>query len=271
MQQRAANIKAAFFDIDGTLTSFTTHEVPQSTVRTLHALQDHGIAIYICTGRAPSFLNVVLERIPVTFNGIIGLNGQYCVDGGELIREQPLAQDDIDIMMEWFADHPDVVASFAEKDYVYFNQMDDTMRQSWKALGKTAPAVHIADPVTRTATTDTFQISPYISTEQEQALTQLCHNVRGVRWAPTFADLIPADGGKHRGIQAVMNHHGWTMDEAIAFGDGGNDIDMLQAAGIGVAMGNAADDVKTHADFVTRSVDQDGIAYACQQLGVLGD
>ena len=57
----AIDIKAAFFDIDGTLTSFTTHVVPQSTIDALRALQSNGVKIFICTGRPPAQMNVVLD------------------------------------------------------------------------------------------------------------------------------------------------------------------------------------------------------------------
>ena len=63
----AQDIKTAFFDIDGTLTSFVTHVVPQSTVDALHALQRNGVKVFICSGRAPSYMGVVLDTIPVTF------------------------------------------------------------------------------------------------------------------------------------------------------------------------------------------------------------
>ena len=62
----AQDIKTAFFDIDGTLTSFVTHVVPQSTVDALHALQRNGVKVFICSGRAPSYMGVVLDTIPVT-------------------------------------------------------------------------------------------------------------------------------------------------------------------------------------------------------------
>ncbi len=69
----AQDIKTAFFDIDGTLTSFVTHVVPQSTVDALHALQRNGVKVFICSGRAPSYMGVVLDTIPVTFDGIVAL------------------------------------------------------------------------------------------------------------------------------------------------------------------------------------------------------
>ena len=84
-----------------------------------------------------------------------------------------------------------------------------------------------------------------------------------------FTDLIPADGGKAVGMQVVLEHFGWSRDNAIAFGDGGNDVDMLRFAGIGVAMGNATDEPKTVADYVTDSVDDAGISNALHHFEIL--
>lgn len=82
-------------------------------------------------------------------------------------------------------------------------------------------------------------------------------------------DIIPATGSKEAGIRALIRHYGIAQDETMAFGDGGNDIEMLSYAGIGVAMGNASDEVKAAADFVTASVDEDGIYRAVSELNIL--
>ena len=229
----AQDIKTAFFDIDGTLTSFVTHVVPQSTVDALHALQRNGVKVFICSGRAPSYMGVVLDTIPVTFDGI------------------------------------DVVANYAESDYGYFNRTNAALERTWNSLGKTAPKIDVHDPRERIANHSTFQISPYVDETMEAEIASMCSNVRGVRWHPAFTDLIPADGGKAVGMQVMLEHFGWTKDNAIAFGDGGNDVDMLRFAGIGVAMGNATDEPKAAADYVTDSVDDAGIANALKHFGVI--
>ena len=76
---------------------------------------------------------------------------------------------------------------------------------------------------------------------------------------------------KSYGMEKYLEYVGLTRKDAIAFGDGPNDLDMLSFAGIGVAMGNARDTVKANADFITRDVEQDGIAYALKELGILKD
>lgn len=264
-----SDIRAAFFDIDGTLTSFATHGVPASTIEALQQLQRRGVKVFICTGRAPSHMTVVLDMIPVSFDGIVGLNGQYCFDDHGFLESQSLDADDIATVIGWLDAHPDVVANFCEKDYVYFNQITDSMRRTWAQLGKTAPTVHVDDPHARTLKYETFQISPYITIEQEREVCSLCRNVKGVRWHPDFTDLIPADGGKPEGMKRFMRHYGWTREQTIAFGDGGNDAAMLQFAGIGVAMGNATKPAKDAADYITDDVDHHGIMNALRHFNVL--
>ena len=80
---------------------------------------------------------------------------------------------------------------------------------------------------------------------------------------PVDIDIIPLNSGKGNAVAAVLRHYGFSKDEAIAFGDGHNDIEMLEAVGMGVAMGNAKDEVKAKADFVCKSVEDDGIYHYC--------
>ena len=81
--------------------------------------------------------------------------------------------------------------------------------------------------------------------------------------------MIPKQGGKTAGIESVLKHYGIKQEEIMAFGDAENDIEMLQYAKIGVAMGNADDEVKEAADYVTDTVDSDGIYKALKYYEVL--
>lgn len=266
---RARNIRAVFFDIDGTLTSFETHEVPTSTIQALNALRADNIKIFICTGRAPSQVGVIENLIPVEFDGFVTVNGQYCFDKQGFVSKQALDRQDVRTITNWLDEHPNIVANYDEEDYAYFNQITNAMRRTWDSLGKTAPKHYQDDPHTRIDTHEIYQISPFITLKQEQELLALTPHTTAVRWHPDFTDLIPLDGGKPRGIERFIKHYGISREETLAFGDGGNDITMLEYAGIGVAMGNAMESVKKHADYVTADPDHDGIARALLTLGVL--
>ena len=81
---------------------------------------------------------------------------------------------------------------------------------------------------------------------------------RMTRWNPYGVDIIAKGGGKEKGMERLMEYFRIAREETIAFGDGENDMEMLEYAGIGVAMGNAEEKVKACADYVTAAVDKGG-------------
>ena len=89
------------------------------------------------------------------------------------------------------------------------------------------------------------------------------------RWCDLFCDIIPANGGKDLGVAATLERLGIDASEAIAFGDGENDLSMFSAVGTSVAMGNAQETVKAAATYVTTAVDDDGIYNAAKHFGLL--
>ena len=89
------------------------------------------------------------------------------------------------------------------------------------------------------------------------------------RWYPTFTDIVCKGNSKQLGMDKIMERFGITLEETMAFGDGGNDISMLRHAGIGIAMGNANDTVKASANYVTDSVDEDGIWNALKHFNLI--
>ena len=96
-----------------------------------------------------------------------------------------------------------------------------------------------------------------------QSLFQQCQILLITAWWDKAADIIPLNCGKGNAVNAVLNYYGLSKDEAIAFGDGRNDIEMLEAVGTGVAMGNAIDEVKARADVICKSVEEDGVYHYC--------
>ena len=105
--------------------------------------------------------------------------------------------------------------------------------------------------------------------ERDEELRQAMPDCFVTRWCDVFCDIVPSNSSKPAGIRAALEHYGLRQEETIAFGDGGNDIPIIEYAGIGVAMGNATDDVKAAADYVTDTVDEDGVVTALQRFGVL--
>lgn len=87
-----------------------------------------------------------------------------------------------------------------------------------------------------------------------------------VRSAPFFLEFLSKTCNKGEGVKLLANHLGVKREEVIAIGDAGNDAHMIEYAGLGVAMGNAFDEIKEMADFITKSNEEDGIAHVVEKF-----
>jgi Cof subfamily protein (haloacid dehalogenase superfamily) len=261
-------IKAIFFDIDGTLVSFQTHQIPVSTQKALHKLRQQGIKVFVATGRSASQLSFLRECFDFEFDGYITMNGQYCYNHNEIIHEEAISASDLEGFLPYLEKNESLGCSFLELNYVYFNRITPQILKLWDKLGSTAPEL-VVDNAERALTNRIYQLSAYITEDEEEDFFRHLPNCKAARWYPTFTDVIPKNGGKTVGIQKMLDFYGLAVEESMAFGDGGNDKKMLQYAHIGVAMGNATDDVKQAADYITKDIDDDGILYALQHFQIL--
>lgn len=260
-------MKAIFFDIDGTLLSFRTHRVCETTEAALHQLREKGIKLFIATGRTPSELGYLGECLDFEFDGYVSMNGQYCYSKDQIIHEKKISKESIRRTLEYIEQHK-VSCCFVERDYAFLNFETPELAELREMFGGTALREPIDDPK-RSLVNDTYQMSILLQESQEADFFKKLPDCKSARWHPKFTDIIPVDGGKPEGIRRMLKHFGIPTEECMAFGDGGNDVEMLQFAQIGVAMGNAIERVKEAADFVTRDVDEDGIAYALKHFGLI--
>lgn len=261
-------VKAVFFDIDGTLVSFRTHRAPESTVQALRALRQKGVRLFIASGRMPGQMGFLHQQIPAVFDGQMLLNGQYCVDGaGRVLRRAAIPQAGFAALLPYL-EQTGIAVGFMEGEYLYLNRVNEAVRELHRRLGGTAPMEAVDDPA-RALTHPTYQLNAYIPPEAEAEFLRHLPGAKAARWCPWFTDIIPADGGKPVGVRVMCEHFGIDPAETMAFGDGGNDADMLRCAGIGVAMGNGDDAVKSAADYITGGIDEDGLADALRHFGLL--
>ncbi len=256
-------MKAAFFDIDGTLIPHGKNKIPDSTLKALTLLKEKGVKIFIATGRPVTTIDHVLKQFP--FNGYLALNGQYCHVDGKVVRNVFIDKKDIEKAIPYFQSHK-ISCIFAERDYVYINLYSEQYQKFH--VGK-EDMMNPIDDISRIQDHDTYQLMIFINEDQEYELFQHLDHCKSARWHPLFADVIPQDGGKNKGIDEICQHLNISIEETIAFGDGGNDIDMLKHVGLGIAMGNASDKVKEAADYVTTDVENDGIYNALKNFKII--
>ena len=116
---------------------------------------------------------------------------------------------------------------------------------------------------------DILQITPFITQEQQDIIMPQIPHCASERWHPEFIDTVNKQASKGKALSDIVAYNDLLISETMAFGDGGNDISMLLKAGVGVAMGNANDNVKAMANYVTSSADDDGIYKALKYFEVI--
>jgi Cof subfamily protein (haloacid dehalogenase superfamily) len=256
-------IKAVFFDIDGTLVSFKSHTVPESARRAIARLREQGVKVFIATGRLMKHVAIVND---IEVDGYITVNGGYCItSAGEVIFESAFPRATVERVIDLSEQYGFDLNVMTHQD-MYVSSMGERVKKIASMIN-IVPTV--ADVRAIAATQPVVQMCPYISRELEQEIMPLLPDCVGSRWIETFMDLNVRGVDKSLGIQQVMSYYGLTMAEAMAFGDGGNDLPMVRDAAVGVAMGNACDELKSVADYITSSVDEDGVSRALEHFGLI--
>ena len=256
-------IKAVFFDIDGTLVSFKNHTVPESARRAIARLREQGVKVFIATGRLMKHVAIVND---IEVDGYITVNGGYCItSAGEVIFESAFPRATVERVIDLSEQYGFDLNVMTHED-MYVSSMGERV-QKIASMINIMPTV--ADVRAIAATQPVVQMCPYVSRELEQEIMPLLPDCVGSRWIETFMDLNVRGVDKSLGIQQVMNYYGLTMAEAMAFGDGGNDLPMVRDAAVGVAMDNACDELKAVADYITSSVDEDGVSRALEHFGLI--
>lgn len=254
-------IKAIFFDIDGTLVPLGQDKIVESALVSIKKLQEKGVKCVVCSGRDFREVgrgNDVLEKIK--FDGIIASTGQYCADGdGSTFYIQSF--DEIQTK--------EVLSLFNKKKYSiclkteygsYLNHTDSISEEIFRQYDKKAW------PVKEYQGEKIYQAMLYIKKEEIVDIKDKLKSLAITSWHPLMADLIPLDGGKAKGIKKYLEKENIDISETMAFGDSNNDIDMLKAVAIGVAMGNSSFELKEIADYITSDCLDNGIYNALKHF-----
>lgn len=258
-------IKAIFFDIDGTLVSFKTHQVPQETKDAIRQLREKGIKVFVATGRMLKMVEVLND---IEFDGYITYNGSCCVDFTKenVIFKNTVPQNELDALVErlkW--DHFPV--SFMCRDEMYVNDLAEIVTRVAKVVEVEPP---VERPVEEIIKEDVYQLCIYVDEPHlQRILEETLPGCVGMRWIEYFADVNVRGMNKQLGIDRILEHFNIPLECAMAFGDGGNDIPMLEHVPYSVAMGNANDAVKASAAYVTADVDDGGVVKALQHYGLI--
>ena len=254
--------KVVFFDVDGTLLSHKLNAVPRSARRVLEELKGKGVKRVAATGRH----KLELDKLPVRdidFDGYITLNGQLCLDGeGSLIAGNPITGEEKEHLLRLFRDRS-LPLMLVEQDTMYLNFVNEHVVLAQQAISTPIP------PLGEYMGNEIYMAVAFVAQEDAAKLTALLPGCKITEWNQYGIDIISRSGGKAAGIRAYLEHAGIGREGTMAFGDGENDIEMLEYVHTGVAMGNGGERLKACADYVTASVEEDGIEKAARELNLI--
>lgn len=255
-------IKAAFFDVDGTLLSYKTRQVLPGAKAAIAKLQEQGILCVVATGRHIS----QLEKLPIVdipFDAYLTLNGQLMLDKEKnVLFSVPITGKAKDFLVEKFDDHT-YPAVIVEEKQMYLNYVSDHVRTVNKMISIAMPQL------SNYRGGEIYQVCAYLEPGKEYLVDPIVNDCVLTGWHYGGKDIIAKGGGKMVGIRRYLDMIGLIPEEIIAFGDAENDLEMIRYAGIGVAMGNGADQVKAVADYVTADIDDDGIEKALRHYNLI--
>lgn len=251
-----------FFDIDGTLVD-DDKNIPLSAKKAIEELKRKNVYVAIATGRAPFMFEHIRQELGI--DSYVSFNGQYVVFEGEIIYENPISQEALRKLYEASSAHNHPMVFMCDKDMRATTDNHPYIKESLANLKLKYPQVDVNYYRDRRI----YQALLFCEQEQESFLHHHYEALDFIRWHEFSCDVLPGGGSKAIGVDKIIQASGLNKKQSFAFGDGLNDIEMLQEVGTGIAMGNAVVSLKEVADYITETVDENGILKGLEHFRIL--
>lgn len=275
--------KIIFLDVDGTLVDYEG-KLPDSAVQAIRTARQNGHKVYISTGRSRA--EVYQEIWDIGLDGMIGGNGSYVEDNGEVVMHQLITAEQCRRIVDWL--HERKLEFYLESNNglfasEHFETRGEPVMQTYTArkgrdgadtmtVRKAFPEMIFGGELYRD---DLNKVSFILESYQDyldakEAFPDLQAGTwGGVGETALFGDLGVKNITKAHAIDVLLQHLGADKADTIAFGDAKIDIPMLEYCSIGVAMGNGGEEIRAMADFVTDDVKEDGLYHAFEKLNLI--
>lgn len=287
--------KAVFFDIDGTIRDFSGM-IRESTKKSLDKLKYNGHKIFICTGRTKC--QIPQEVLQCGFDGIVAAAGAYVEYNNKVIDNKVVSYDNLNKLIDYSnKEGIDIILQgtykmYAKKDNIenIFRIMRDNLKMSTERVEGIIGKITLIDDFSEVLDNENNNVSKAMFYHSRKSILNLKSDLG--KWFDFTASSIERkdeaageDGVKIRlcngeitmsgmnkayGMKTAIGMLGIKQEDTVAFGDGPNDLDMLEYAGVGIAMGNGCNGAKALADMITADINKDGINKGLVKLGMIG-
>ena len=277
-------VKAVFFDIDGTLVN-DRKSVLKSTKDAIKIVKEQGVLVGVATGRGPFFVKDLMEDLNLDF--AVTYNGQYIFTKDKVLFTSPISKLHLRQLITYAKKEGKEIALGTKDAMVGSKIMSFGMGSFSQRISRFVPSV-----LTRTVSHSFNRLVSKVVPQKEEDLLYLMNqpiyqvlmlmtpeesekaaadfdDLKLTRSNPFAVDIINLGNSKLEGIRRVGKEYGFDLNQVMAFGDSDNDLEMLAGVGMSVAMGNGSSSVKEVAKHITTSNQQDGIHKALEHFGVL--
>ncbi|MBQ9633111.1 MAG: Cof-type HAD-IIB family hydrolase [Lachnospiraceae bacterium] len=270
-------MKVLFFDIDGTINNFDG-EIPDSAIAGIRRAREKGNIVALCSGRSES--QISSEILDIGFDAIVSAAGARVSLHGEEIYEQTITPEKYHFLLDQLLEPiPNLCVQtnecvYLEEDaapimYEKLKQISPDDRDPNDMIGnmKKIPSVRGIHKVQKLF----YHMAPLTVDEVQEKLGEYFQVTELSFGFPTpYCGEITIRGvEKSTGMEQLMRHFGLTASDAVAFGDGPNDLDMMEYAGLSICMGNGREETKRRADYVTADVMEDGLYKAMEHFELI--
>lgn len=262
LKYKAKKIKIVFFDIDDTLRVKHTGYIPASIQQVFKSLKDRGILTGIASGRTPYGLVPEIKALHPDY--FVMINGSYVEDAkSKVVYHRPIPQNLVEAVLNW--------AQGIGIEYGMLGSQKGTLSARTDRINQVIDLIYegleIAPDFYRE--NDIYQLLTFERDGEEVELPEaLQADLRSVRWDAISSDIVLKDSSKATGVAKIVEKLGLKPENVLVFGDGLNDIELFDYAGISIAMGHSHPELQKHADYITKKVEEDGIFDALEKLGM---
>lgn len=275
--------KVLLIDVDGTLVDYENH-LPDSAVKAIRMARSNGHRVYICTGRSKA--EVYQNLWDIGLDGMIGGNGSYVEDHGQVVLHQLVTAEQCRHIVDWL--HERRLEFYLESNHglfasEHFETAGEPAIQAYSARkGKSdAEQLRIRDVFPdmifggELYRDDVNKVSYILSSYQDNLDAQKefpdlqCGTWGGAGETALFGDLGVKNITKAHAIPCLLDYLGAKPEDTIAFGDAKIDIPMFECCAYSVCMGSGRTEAKAAADYITGDVDKDGLYQAFVHVGVI--
>ena len=256
--------KIIFFDIDGTLYSHAQQKIPSSCVHAIKKLKENGYIIALCSGRSLLLLDQLKIREYIDADYMVLINGSLVIDKNlNEIYKCPINTNTMEKFVNKVKEIQGELAIITKDDLF---RLGDNL----ELINKGYIPLHIDIPPKKDfINKEVYQCNLFIEDYQINEFKELENELNFIHLLDYGYDVLAKDESKTKGIEKLINYLKIEKGECIAFGDGNNDVGMIEYVGLGIAMGNGVSQIKQKANYVTSSIDEDGIYNALKHFNLI--